>query len=104
VELRLRQEEIQRPSSGPVSLTQLKHPPARKAFGALVAEQRFSEAGQYAKAVGELEKPSGFRRSTPKHSVLSSGKPARRWAVVVDNAGPSPGKGRRIDDGHQSSA
>jgi tetratricopeptide (TPR) repeat protein len=56
VELRLRHEVIQRPPSGPISLTQLKHPPARKAFGAFVAAQRFSEAGQYAKAAEELEK------------------------------------------------
>jgi tetratricopeptide (TPR) repeat protein len=34
----------------------LKHPPARKAFSAFVAAQRFSEAGQFAKAAGELEK------------------------------------------------
>jgi len=56
VELRLPRERIQRPPSGPVSLTQLKHPPSRKAFGAFVAAQRFSEAGQYEKAAGELEK------------------------------------------------
>jgi tetratricopeptide (TPR) repeat protein len=56
VELRLRHEAVQRPPSGPVSLTQLKHPPARKAYGAFVAAERLSEAGQYARAAEELEK------------------------------------------------
>ena len=56
VELRLQHEESQRPPSGPVSVTQLKHPPARKALGAFVAAQRFSDAGEYAKAAAELEK------------------------------------------------
>jgi tetratricopeptide (TPR) repeat protein len=56
VELRLRRQEIPRPPSGPVSLTQLKHPPTRKAYGAFVVAQRFSEAGQYARAAEELEK------------------------------------------------
>jgi tetratricopeptide (TPR) repeat protein len=56
VDIRLPHEQIQRPPSGPVSLTQLKHPPARKAFGAFVAAQRLSEAGQYQKAADELEK------------------------------------------------
>jgi len=56
VELRLARERMERPPSGPVSLTQLKHPPSRKAYGAFLAAQRFSEAGQYEKAAGELEK------------------------------------------------
>ena len=56
VEIRLPEERIERPPSGPVSVTQLQHPPARKAFGAFVAAQRFSEAGQFEKAAAELEK------------------------------------------------
>lgn len=41
---------------GTVSITQLQHPPARKAFQAVLSAQRFSESGQPAKAVEELEK------------------------------------------------
>jgi tetratricopeptide (TPR) repeat protein len=41
---------------GTISLTQLRHPPARKAFQAMVAAQRFSASGQSEKAVEELEK------------------------------------------------
>jgi tetratricopeptide (TPR) repeat protein len=46
-----------RPSApGTVSVTQLRHPPARKAFQAMASAQRFSESGQTGKAVEELEK------------------------------------------------
>jgi tetratricopeptide (TPR) repeat protein len=45
-----------RPPSGPVSVNELRHPPARKAFSAMVAAQRYSEAGDYRRAAGELEK------------------------------------------------
>jgi tetratricopeptide (TPR) repeat protein len=56
LEIRLPGERRERPPAGPVSVTQLQHPPARKAFGALVAAQRLSEAGQFQKAAAELEK------------------------------------------------
>ena len=56
VEIRLPEQRKKRPPSGPVSLTQLKHPPAADAVRALVAAQRFSDAKQYEKAAGELEK------------------------------------------------
>ncbi len=56
VVIRLPGEHIERPPSGPVSITQLRHPPSRKALGAFVAAQRFSEAGQFGKAAAELEK------------------------------------------------
>ena len=56
VEILLPREPIERPPSGPVSVTQLQHPPARTAFVALLAAQRFSEAGQFEKAAAELEK------------------------------------------------
>jgi tetratricopeptide (TPR) repeat protein len=39
-----------------ISLTQLRHPPSRKAFHAMEAAQRYSESGQTEKAVEELEK------------------------------------------------
>ena len=41
---------------GTVSVKQLLHPPARKAFQAVVSAQRFSEAGHPEKAAEELEK------------------------------------------------
>jgi tetratricopeptide (TPR) repeat protein len=41
---------------GTISLTQLRHPPSRKAFQAAASAQRFSESGQTGKAVEELEK------------------------------------------------
>jgi tetratricopeptide (TPR) repeat protein len=41
---------------GTISLTQLRHPPSRKALQAAAAAQRFSESGQTEKAVEELEK------------------------------------------------
>jgi tetratricopeptide (TPR) repeat protein len=41
---------------GTVSMTQLRHPPARKAWQAMCSAQRFAESGQTAKAVEELEK------------------------------------------------
>ena len=41
---------------GTISVTQLRHPPARKAYQAVASAQRFSASGQTEKAVEELEK------------------------------------------------
>jgi tetratricopeptide (TPR) repeat protein len=41
---------------GTVSVNQLRHPPARKAYQAVVSAQRFAASGQTEKAVEELEK------------------------------------------------
>jgi tetratricopeptide (TPR) repeat protein len=41
---------------GTVSVTQLRHPPSKKAFQAVASAQRFSESGQTEKAAEELEK------------------------------------------------
>jgi tetratricopeptide (TPR) repeat protein len=46
----------QLPPGGPISVTQLQHPPTRKAFESMQAAQRFSTAGQYEKAEKELQK------------------------------------------------
>ncbi len=56
--LTVRLPELARKPSAPgtISVTQLRHPPARKAFQAVVSAQRFSESGQTEKAVEELEK------------------------------------------------
>ena len=48
--------EVRRPPSGPVSVEQLRHPPARKAYSAMIAAQHLSEAGNYGGAAQELEK------------------------------------------------
>jgi tetratricopeptide (TPR) repeat protein len=54
--IRLPKEEITRPVSGTVSVQQLQHPPARKAFDAMRSAQKFSEAGEFAKAAEWLQK------------------------------------------------
>jgi tetratricopeptide (TPR) repeat protein len=56
VEIWLPADKVERPPVGAVSLTQLKHPPTRRAFASFVAAQKFSEAGQYEKAARELER------------------------------------------------
>lgn len=56
--LTVRLPELSRKPSAPgtISVTQLRHPPARKAFQALVSAQRYSASGQTEKAVEELQK------------------------------------------------
>jgi tetratricopeptide (TPR) repeat protein len=58
--IRLPKEEISRPVSGTVSVRQLQHPPTRKAFEALRAAQKFTEAGDSAKAVESIQKAIGI--------------------------------------------
>lgn len=43
-----------RPLAGLVTAQELLHPPAKKAFKAFVAAQKFSEAGEHEKAAGQL--------------------------------------------------
>ncbi len=45
-----------RPTGAKVSITELRHPPARQALDAAVAAQRFSAAGHWDRAAGELER------------------------------------------------
>ncbi len=47
--------EEPRPASGSVSVAELLHPPAKKAFKAFMAAQKFDEAGQHEKAAEQLE-------------------------------------------------
>jgi tetratricopeptide (TPR) repeat protein len=44
------------PLAGAISVRLLQHPPSRKAFGAAVQAQRFSEAGDFPKAAAALER------------------------------------------------
>ncbi len=53
--IQLPKEEIDRPVSGTISAKQLQHPPSRKAFDAMRAAQKFSDAGDFAKAVVSLQ-------------------------------------------------
>ena len=55
VEIRLPNGTAAKPPSGPVSVSQLLHPPASKAIAHARTAQKFSESGQYAKAAAELE-------------------------------------------------
>jgi hypothetical protein len=54
--IRLPNEEKPRPVSGTISVKQLQHPPTRKAYEALLAAQRFAEAGDNEKAVDTIER------------------------------------------------
>jgi tetratricopeptide (TPR) repeat protein len=45
-----------RPPSGPVSVSELQHPPARKAYAAMLSAQRFSDSGDYRHAAEQLQK------------------------------------------------
>jgi tetratricopeptide (TPR) repeat protein len=54
--IRLPNDEKPRPGSGTISVRQLQHPPARKAFEALRAGQKFAETGDNEKAVESIER------------------------------------------------
>ena len=56
ISVTLPKPQTARPPSGGVSLTELQHPPARKAVEAAQAAQRFSEAGDFARAAALLQK------------------------------------------------
>ena len=56
LDVRLPEEKIERPPSGGVSVSQLLHPPGRKAVDCVMRAQKLSQSGQYAKAASELEK------------------------------------------------
>lgn len=53
--IRLPEKERQSPPSGPVSLTELQHPPAPKAVHLVIAAERYTHSGDYAKAAEQLE-------------------------------------------------
>jgi len=84
---------------GTVSVTQLRHPPARKAFQAVVSAQRFSASGQTEKAVEELQKAirispeyaEAYNNLAVQHIRLGRfDEAAREFARAIDIAGPSP--------------
>lgn len=45
---------VEKAPAGPISVTQLLHPPSRKAFQAMKTAQKFSEAGDFEKAAEKL--------------------------------------------------
>jgi tetratricopeptide (TPR) repeat protein len=88
LDIRLPKERIERPPSGPVSVTHLHHPPDRKALGAFVAAQKFSETGQFEKAAAELEKAI---RISPEYAEAYTNLAAQharmgRYAEAVGDA------------------
>jgi tetratricopeptide (TPR) repeat protein len=56
ITLEVQSRETARPPVGPVSVDQLLHPPARKAFAAFVSARGLSDAGKHEKAAEQLEK------------------------------------------------
>ena len=56
IEVKMPEVKTERPPSGGVSVSQLLHPPDRKAVACAMAAGKLSQAGQYAKAAAELEK------------------------------------------------
>lgn len=55
VTVQLAEPEAARPPAGSVSVGRLQHPPAPKAFKAVFAAQKLSQAGEYEKAASKLE-------------------------------------------------
>jgi tetratricopeptide (TPR) repeat protein len=53
-------QETARPPGGPVSVTQLLHPPARKALAAFAAARKLAAAGAHDQAAAQLEKAVGI--------------------------------------------
>jgi tetratricopeptide (TPR) repeat protein len=97
--IRLPTEDTSRPISGIVSVKKLQHPPTRKAFDALRAAQKFTDAGDSAKAVASIERSIAIspdyadawinlavwhiRHGAFQQSVIETQK-------AIELAGPSP--------------
>jgi tetratricopeptide (TPR) repeat protein len=87
------------PSGGTVSVKELRHPPDRKAVAASIAAERFADAGNFDRAVAELEKAVGI---SPDYALAHSNLGAeylrmRRYDEAateirraIDLAGPNP--------------
>jgi tetratricopeptide (TPR) repeat protein len=56
LQIRLPEDKVERPPSGSVSLSQLLHPPDRKALACFKIAQKLTAAGQYADSAAQLEK------------------------------------------------
>lgn len=56
MQIHLAPPKQQPPPAGGISVAELRHPPSKKAFQALLAAQKLSEAGDYGKAAEQLEK------------------------------------------------
>ena len=66
-------QQPERPPAGGVSVGDLLHPPSRKAFAALAASQRLSEAGHFAAAAEQLEKATRLSPDWPyAHTNLAA--------------------------------
>ncbi len=56
VTIRLPKKDVPQPPAGPVSVTQLRHPPARKAVQAAMRAERFARAGEFEPAAQQFQK------------------------------------------------
>jgi tetratricopeptide (TPR) repeat protein len=56
IEVNVMMRDEPRPASGSISVRELLHPPAKKAFKAFVAAEKFSESGEHKRAAEQLEK------------------------------------------------
>jgi tetratricopeptide (TPR) repeat protein len=56
IQVRVTLPQTPKPAAGMVSAEELLHPPTKKAFQAVQAAQKLSEAGEHEKAAGQLEK------------------------------------------------
>jgi tetratricopeptide (TPR) repeat protein len=92
---------VEKPRSAPgtVSLVQLRHPPAPKAFRAVASAQRLSESGQPEKAAEELEKAirispdyaDAYNNLAIQHIHMDRYEDAvKELARAIEIAGPSP--------------
>lgn len=121
VTVQLPRRKQSRPPSGPVSVAQLQHPPARKAVAALVTAQRYSEAGDYRRAAEVLEKAlrispdyiEAYVNLAVEHIRLGeyeraiqemrrAGEIAKPGAAALCNLAYAQMKLRRYDDAMQS--
>ena len=69
VAIHLPEDDRRRPPSGPVSVTELRHPPSAKAIRAATAAQHSAESGDYRKAAQQLENAI---RMSPDYAVAHS--------------------------------
>jgi len=70
VTIQLPRKEASRPPSGPVSATELRHPPARKAVRAAQLARGFLQAGEFAKAAQQFRKAIDI---SPEYALAYSG-------------------------------
>jgi tetratricopeptide (TPR) repeat protein len=67
------QQEQPRSPGGPVSIAELRHPPSRKAFAAMISSEQLAQNGQFAEAAVKLEKAVQLAPDWPQaHTNLAA--------------------------------